>query len=223
VHLTNEQVNTFLASDELATRSLDRDTTLWRIHHKNCVIDNRVFEEAQNLRHEIIHWSSGGRFGSPGNEVLYLGASREGAFLETLCTNPSLGIEVSRSRLQNLACSSIDLPRNLQMVDFTSKNLLKNRVDSNVFGATDDNGHRRTYAFAREISKAIKNNPNNYDGLLFQSRVNPDNRNIAVFFQSDTLWRELQSSIVIADQTLFYEPWVYQMQIDGLINLTVID
>ncbi|MFK8014070.1 MAG: RES family NAD+ phosphorylase [Gammaproteobacteria bacterium] len=212
----------FLASEDLAVSTYAAGTSVWRIHSKDCVIDNRAFKVEDELPHEIIHWSNAGRFGTNECPVLYVGESQPGAFLETMCTNPAMGVSISAARLAAYACSEIELPKPFRMVSFVGADLIKNRLDANVFSSTDpDVARRRTYRFSRDVAKAVLANPRGYDGIVYQSRVNPDNRNAAIFFKSPKLHRALQANIVMAMQTLIHEPWVYEMQSEGDLNLEI--
>lgn len=220
--MSNDDLLEFLRSASLATADIPSGTRLWRIHSRDCVIDYRPFQDEDPVPHEIIHWSDSGRFGSPGNEVLYVGTTRQGSFLETMCSNPALRITISSARLANYACSAIDIPDTSTVVNLTKDGLLRNGLDANIFSATDpDSSNQRTYRFAQQVSAAIRTNPNNYDGLLYHSRVNPVFTNLALYFKSEDQYRRLQSRIEIAVNTLLEEPWVYEMQRDGFIAIDI--
>lgn len=213
----------FLREDELATAVLPKDTLLWRIHDKDCVIDSRPYAGSDEVPHEIIRWSTGGRFGSQDCPVLYLGKTRQGAFLETLCSDPALGIAVSEERLGAYACSSFELPMAMCLANLTADGLLKNRLDGNVFTMTNpDDAHRRTYRYARNVAAAIHENPNGYDGILYHSRVNPEFTNVALFYDNENQHRDLQQGIEVADRTLVEEQWVYRMQRNGFISIEIL-
>lgn len=213
----------FLENEPLATSNVASGTRTWRVHDKDCVVDVRDFRDADPIPHEIIHWSDRGRFGSSGNEVLYVGTTPEGAFLETMCWNPNARAIISRSRLKHYSCSAIDIPETLTLVNLTNEGLLQNGLDANVFAATDPGrDDQRTYRFARQVSAAIHQNPRNYDGILYHSRVNPKFTSIAIYKTDEDRYRRLQSSIESAANVLIDEPWVYQMQRDGTIRLDVL-
>ena len=178
----DEDILDFLREDDLATVILPKSDELWRVHDKDCVVDSSQYEGSQNVPYEIIHWSQGGRFGSRECPVLYLGKTREGAFLETMCSDPAFGIMVGEERLDGHACSSFILPKAACLADLTGKSLLKNRLDGNIFTVTNtDQANRRTYSYARSVAAAIYENPNQYDGILYHSRVNPEFTSLALF------------------------------------------
>lgn len=219
----DDDILAFLREDELETVLLPKGTELWRVHDKDCVVDHTPYQSSHDVPHEIIHWSPGGRFGTPDCPALYLGKTRQGAFLETMCSNPAMGIIVGEERLGGYACSRFTLPSGIAIANLTGKGLLKNRLDGNVFTITNpDHANRRTYSYARSVAAAIHENPNDYDGILYHSRVNPDFDSIALFKKDDDWHRQLQAGIDVADRTLIEEQWVYHMQINGFISIEIL-
>lgn len=219
---SDDKILAHLRTEPLATVSIPGGTRLWRVHEEDCVIDAEQYQDIEPPPHEVIYWSEAGRFGSASCRVLYLGKSREGAFLETMCSDPAFGITVSAERLASYACSAIDTPAALELVNLTNDALLKNHLDSNVFSSTGpDDAHRRTYRYARSVAVAVHENPNDYDGVLYHSRVNPEFTNVALFFRNEKFSKRLQSRIELATKTLIEEEWVFEMQADGFISIQI--
>lgn len=152
---------------DLDTWTLNKGEMLFR-----CFQTSRGLEQAIYFARCIEH---SGRFGDLSEErgVCYMGTSLDACIVETIMhDNPEI-TEYPSDDLGSLSLANICFNRDLKLVAMYGSSLVKNSADASV--TTMDHNVSRAW------STSIMNNPNNYDGIIWRSRVNNDLMSVVIF------------------------------------------
>jgi hypothetical protein len=153
-----------------------RDQIFWRIHRRDR--EAIFFGRSRLYRFDDPH----GEFG-----VLYAALGEECAFLETLVRVPQSEGRVLRSELARRSISPLTASRPLRFADLRGHHLAQLRVDSRLFAYTD-------YTITQPWARALFEHEDEFDGLVFHSRHNPELHAVAVFDRAE---RELKAGAAL--------------------------
>ena len=115
------------------------------------------------------------RFDDPKQDfgICYTSEKFEGAILETF--GHSTGNKIfDRADINQRICSYVITDKNLKLVDITGKNLTKIGADSRLFSTTD-------YNIPQSWSRYFWEHADNFDGIYYHLRHNPDIKGIALY------------------------------------------
>jgi len=114
------------------------------------------------------------RFDAPADEygVLYAGSDEHCAFVETFGHSPNIRI-VTMDDVKQRDLSLLTVNRPLRLVDLTSSGLARLGADNRL--CTGD------YHLAQRWALALWRHPDQPDGLVYRSRLDPARRSVAIF------------------------------------------
>ena len=153
--------------DDLHERELelvDLDDTLWRIADRK-------------YRESPLHFGSTGRnrFDASDNSygVCYLALAFRGAFLETLGRDLHINF-VTPEALSSRVAATVCVEPSVRLVDLTNQRLRLLGADSRL----NSTMNRR---LTQRWSNALNAHPTKPDGILYRSRLDPEQRSLAAF------------------------------------------
>ena len=153
--------------DDLHERDLDLvefDSTLWRIADRE-------------YRESPLHFGSTGRnrFDAPDNSygVCYLALAFRGAFLETLGRDLHINF-VTPEALSRRVAAIVCVEPSVRLVDLTNQRLRLLGADSRLNSTMDRE-------LTQRWSNALRAHPAKPAGILYRSRLDPEQRSVAAF------------------------------------------
>jgi RES domain-containing protein len=100
--------------------------------------------------------------------VAYFGASIEACFVEALIRDRRNGLNgpllMTQTELDQFVCAEVQVVSDLVAIDLVGRNVVRNNVDTDVVGASDQ-------TLARQWSVAFHEHPDNMDGVVYDSRL----------------------------------------------------
>ncbi|MGM0559265.1 MAG: RES family NAD+ phosphorylase [Myxococcota bacterium] len=156
--------------DDLHERELelvDFDSTLWRIADRE-------------YRESPLHFGFTGRnrFDAPDGSyrVCYFALAFRGAFLETLGRDLHINF-VTPEALSSRVAATVCVEPSVRLVDLTNQRL-------RLLGADSRLNSTMNRPLTQRWSRAIHSHPARPDGILYRSRLDPEQRSVAAFERS---------------------------------------